>query len=160
MPVRALTRDEIRLARRVFGDSLLYTRVQISSLLGAGGAPFTVAVPIGGVAFFVINMGSDGYTSAISPTSLQPTFIHELTHAWQGQHSSNPFGFMVNSLLHQGMSLWRTGNRAGAYRYEVGRAWDSYNVEQQASLVEDWFFNGMQTTDPRYTYIVSNIRGQ
>ncbi len=36
--------------------------------------------------------------------------------------------------------------------------WGSYNVEQQASIVEDWFKNGSREDDPRFRYIRDNIR--
>ena len=60
---------------------------------------------------------------------------------------------------HQTLSaIENGGNVSKAYRYTLGKRWGQYNVEQQASIVEDWFRKGRKTTDPRYRYIRDNIR--
>jgi hypothetical protein len=76
-------------------------------------------------------------------------FIHEMTHVWQYYH-----GYWV--VLR---SLWANTLGAG-YNYTIGAldAWDDYNVEQQAQLVEDWFSGGMSTTDDRFVFIEKIIR--
>jgi hypothetical protein len=56
-------------------------------------------------------------------------------------------------------SIW--ANTAGVgYEYTIGSddAWNDYNVEQQAHLVEDWFDGGMSTTDDRFVFIEKIIR--
>jgi hypothetical protein len=67
---------------------------------------------------------------------------------------------MVKSMLSQGHAILTTGDRNNAYTYKPGQPWDDYNVEQQASIVSDWFADGMRTEDQddRFTYIVNNIR--
>jgi hypothetical protein len=51
---------------------------------------------------------------------------------------------------------WR--GKGYAYTLEDSDAWDDFNVEQQASLVEDWFDRGMSTTDNRFVFIEKIIR--
>ena len=40
----------------------------------------------------------------------------------------------------------------------VIKPWDSFGVEEQAQIVEDWFKNGLKSSDPRFHYIRDNIR--
>ncbi|MBC7910899.1 MAG: hypothetical protein H7Y30_10395, partial [Pyrinomonadaceae bacterium] len=95
------------------------------------------------------------------------TLIHELTHVWQGHHGWNTMAYMAQSVMAQGQAMWRTGNRNNAYPYDQSsyRNWNEYNVEQQASIVEDWFNPNVKkgggnqsVSDPRYPYITENIR--
>jgi len=79
------------------------------------------------------------------------TFIHELTHVWQGEHSSVNWAYVIDS-------LWSQATSSNAYAYTAGQGWTSYNVEQQAEIVEDWYANGEQLTDPLYRYLTQNIR--
>jgi hypothetical protein len=79
------------------------------------------------------------------------TFIHEMTHVWQGQNHLIGPGYMLNSLFWQAIS-------DDAYRYTVGVPWGKYNVEQQAHLVEDWYaLDAKSTASLRYPYIRDNI---
>lgn len=45
-----------------------------------------------------------------------------------------------------------------AYSYTVGQPWKSYNAEQQASIIEDWFSQGQLKTGPLYPYIVNHVQ--
>ena len=45
--------------------------------------------------------------------------------------------------------------RAAAEKF--GLDWDEYNAEQQASIVEDWYWHGQTTTDPLYGYVRDQI---
>jgi hypothetical protein len=120
-----------------------------------GGAAYTVPGP--GDTYF-LHLGPAGYTST---AHMRPKLIHELTHVWQGaNHVFN--GYVVSSLIMQGYFLITTGDRNNAYKYsqsDLGRvSWHSFNVEQQAQIVEDWFKNGKKEEDPRFCYIRDNIR--
>jgi hypothetical protein len=84
--------------------------------------------------------------------------IHELTHVWQGQHGV-PLGYVLNSAFHQTLTgITNGGDVAPAYSYSTGLKWSQYNCEQQASIVEDWFASGSQSSNARYIYITSNVR--
>jgi hypothetical protein len=62
---------------------------------------------------------------------------------------------MWESIAHQAIG-WVTG--INPYRYIPGQSWSSYNVEQQAHIVEDWFKGGEREEDPLYRYIRDDIR--
>jgi hypothetical protein len=89
---------------------------------------------------------------------IREIFIHELTHVWQGAHRWLHGSYQVSSLLSQAWSLIRTGDRGNAYDYAAGQDWSSYNVEQQANIVEDWFTSGASSSHPLFRYIRDNIR--
>jgi len=150
--VRSLSAAEISLARSVFRDTINYGLVRVTDALGLGDRPWTTNTP----PIYTINVGSF-YTSLTSTDSRRRLLIHELAHVWQGQHL---IPFMINSAAHQTLSAINNGgNVAVAYSYTVGRAWREYNVEQQASIVTDWYVRGRRTSDSRYRYIRDNIRG-
>ncbi|HYO96382.1 MAG TPA: peptidoglycan-binding domain-containing protein [Polyangiaceae bacterium] len=130
--VRFLTSAQESAARSVFGSSLDFTRILLSDATGAGGRPFTVAVPIvASVHVVVINAGTF--------TPSRGLLIHELAHAWQSQHSLNPTQFMVNSIASQAIAdelLSRFGADASAYYYRPGKSFALYGAEQTACQVE------------------------
>jgi hypothetical protein len=66
---------------------------------------------------------------------------------WQYAHNSF---VKVSSIIGQYLG--------DGYSYSLGRAWEDYNVEQQASIVEDWYAGGMSTTAAEYSYIRDIIR--
>jgi hypothetical protein len=181
---RKLTLGEIKLARKVFGASLPYERIQIADfyLFGSNCAMTIASNPINSISTYTIywenpvvfKLGADQCNLII-----QDTFIHELTHAWQGHNSLCSQTYMIKSVMAQCMAgikdafkskCWKgwDHHRSKAYDYSIvpGRPWNTYNVEQQARIVEDWFSSnpnnkkaGYQSEDDyRYSYIVNNIR--
>jgi hypothetical protein len=169
---RSLRSGELRLLRSVFKNTLPYRRIWISNQLGARpGSFYTVPHPLRPHQW-LINLGPQlfaGDASLISPAGL----IHEATHVWQGHFGG--FGYMANSVWSQGCALAVTGNIDNAYgplnpatgqpSPVVGRPWASYNVEEQAQLVEIWFEDTLgaippmaEDSDPRFPYIRDVIR--
>ena len=66
---------------------------------------------------------------------------------------------MVNSMFSQGRALIFHRDRDTRLRLHGRLAGGtSYNVEQQASMVEKWFEEGMRPEHELYTYIAENIR--
>ena len=152
MAKRALSDLEEQVARRVFAATLPYGRIHISDMVSWGGRPFTVPTGFGRKSHYVIHLGAQGFAHALTTPRLQAILIHELTHVWQGYNHWPPWGYVVNSLWHQAL-------RGGlAYHYELGLPWRSYNVEQQAQLVQDWFAAGELTHDPLFSYIRNHLR--
>lgn len=150
--VRPLTTTEVSLARSVFQDTINYNLVRVTDALGFGDRPWTTNTP----PIYTLNVGSLYYASLSSDAERRRLLIHELTHVWQGQHL---VPFIFDSAAHQTISaITNGGNVAVAYSYTLGRAWREYNVEQQASIVTDWYVRGRQTSDARYRYIRDNIR--
>jgi hypothetical protein len=164
MAIRPLRESEIGFARQVFESQLPYDRVRIASfyLPGNHGVPVTLAsasclIPARSMRRYTIYFGPEVFRDGADARD-GDTFIHELTHVWQGYHGRLGWGYMVASMIAQGYAVVTRGDRDRAYDYEPGAAWRSYNVEQQALLVEDWFRRGMKTDDERYIYIAEHIR--
>ncbi len=151
---RHLTGPEENFLREVFGNTLPYSRMYISDGSGAGNAPYTTR----NITDYTLHLGPDMFKGILWSQSFRETFVHESTHVWQGHHEWFPWGFMVNSLLHQGWAIVTHGDRDYAYRYQYGKSWDDYNVEQQAMIVEDWYRGGMKETDRLFWYISHQVR--
>jgi hypothetical protein len=158
MPGRPLFPAELKIAWRVFMASLPYHKVLVTPFKGLESRPFTTPIPLFPPATFAIayqlHVGLDAFRRGLDETSPR-TLIHELTHVWQGAHSFFVTSFVLESLAHQGAG-YLTG--VNPYRYTPGQPWKTYNVEQQAEIVEDWFVRGESTTDANYRYITDDIR--
>jgi len=147
---RQLSPDEQALVLRVFGPTLPPWRVIfIDDGLGLGDRPYTLDGPPG---MYMIHIGPVAYPDCTSKAvwkgeQIDATFIHEMTHVWQ-------YGKGYNVKL---SSLWAQSFGEG-YGYAPGQAWDDYNVEQQASIVETWYLGGMSTTADEFPYIAKVIR--
>jgi hypothetical protein len=163
---RRINEDEEALARQVFQDQLPYSNIHIANFYLPGNEDVAVTVasgteliPIKALTEYTIYFGpavfSDG---ALKTVKTRNTFIHELTHVWQGHHSTFSWQYMVNSILSQGRAIIFHGSRGKAYEFKAGKAWGDYNVEQQAYIVQSWFADGMKTDSELYVYITENIR--
>lgn len=125
----------------------------LSMVLGVGTLTFLPIVTVGYLASalnvaYLINAG-DAYDRLA--TTEQALLVHEMTHVWQGKNSVFALSYVVNSVFNQCV-------RGDAYRYVPGQPWSSYNVEQQASIVEDWFSGGQLSTSDLYPYIIESVR--
>ncbi|MET3650795.1 hypothetical protein [Dyella japonica] len=175
---RKLEPFECAFADQVFGGKIPYDRILLTNMSGFDGHGFTVPGP-GDV--ILVNMG-EGYEhpttwafnasgdSARAPGHL---FMHELTHAWQIAHDSFTPILYCEAVREQAWALY---DRPAVYRYgAAGKRWSDYRVEQQASIVADWFagkfdprgpvrpqqaFEPMdEMSNPFWPYIRDNIRG-
>jgi hypothetical protein len=164
---RLINEAEIAMARLVFQDQLPYHKIHLASyyLPNNDGVPVTLAsvlslIPVHSLRSYTIYFGPRVFKDGADAPGTRNTFIHELTHVWQGHHSLFGWEYMVKSMLSQGHAILTTGDRDNAYSYKPGKPWDDYNVEQQASIVADWFRDGMrgEAEDDRFIYIVNNIR--
>lgn len=131
---RALTQDEITLAKSVFADSIDYSKVR---LLDEDYVPWQgkdyVMAPNGHI-YFGENL-RDVADWSREDIAKQGLFIHEMTHVWQHQHG-------VNVLLvgaYQQTRQFLMGDQY-AYRLEPGKTLKDYNIEQQGDIVRDYFF--------------------
>jgi len=165
MQLRKLWQGEISEARKIFGNSIEYQRVFIGPL-DRGVMTFAYYNLRFGW-FYVIWFDSGVYgKNALMNKALARTFIHEMTHVWQGQHGTYPREYMLKSGLSQGKGVlddaWDSGIQdvlKRVWQDGAGSAWDHYrsrayvfsmndmggynfnefNVEQQASIVESWY---------------------
>ncbi|HEX8354579.1 MAG TPA: hypothetical protein VF611_16860 [Pyrinomonadaceae bacterium] len=165
MASRLLRESEVELAGQVFEDKLPYGRIHLASfyLPGNQGTAVTLAsassfLPVRALRNYTIYFGPEVFRGGADRPGFWDTFIHELTHVWQGYHGLLGWEYMAQSVLAQGYAILTRGVRDRAYDYEPGAPWGSYNVEQQARLVQDWFLDGMRADDERYPYIVNHIR--
>ena len=148
---RNLTTKEQTEATGVFGNTLpRWEFIKITNGLGINDRAFTVRgikftkvgtiAKIGGIVggigsvgsalanlFIYMHVGPQMYADALTDSG---TFIHEMTHVWQYHHGSP---VIFDSLKNQAL----LGDKA--YDYVAGKSWGTYNVEQQAHIVEDWY---------------------
>jgi hypothetical protein len=170
---RPLDWREISLVNQVFyatvGD---VSQIILNDGSGDRDAPFTIRSSLGIPGFslpgkYMIFVG-DAFKQNLSSKHRVPgekysyaeLLVHEVTHVWQYEHGYN---VVVNSLTH------RAFEGDAMYNYDESNflAWNDYNVEQQAMIVEHWYHNGMkhydQSTgdgDIRYVYVDQNIRNE
>jgi hypothetical protein len=195
---RKLNSAERQLAATVYHDTLPFDRIYITNL--DLDAPVTLAgVNLSNRKFdYTINW-VDAFGDILSDAGRRATFIHELCHVWQGEHGLWPTFYMGQSAVAQlkhgiGDLLdkreWRGwGNhRSTTYKFpaaSIGNRWSSFNVEQQASIVESWFMpesdritragpgrvlihnfgpgvygGGRSPHDPRFPYVRDVIRAR
>lgn len=172
---RLMSSTEYSICEGVFKDTLPFRfRIIITNGSGAGGRAFTIptslittilgtaaagfAGAVGGylTSFmnlaYLINVGNDYSKLASSRKNL---LVHETAHVWQGKNSSMSLSYVFNSCLHQCIGSITGGS---AYSYSPGGNWHDYNVEQQASIIEDWFAAGKPTSGSLYGYIRDHVR--
>jgi len=133
MPRRPLTKGEIALAKTVFGDAIDYDRVTITEGQFIAFQPHgTAMAPEGNL--YMYGCYREDYAQGDVYT--QGHFIHEMTHVWQYQ----------NKILHPiaaavALNLKHKFNYLASYDYTLDGAKDllAYNMEQQASIVQDYF---------------------
>lgn len=151
---RYLVRVEIDEARKVFASSLTYDNIIISNFCGEG-AVTLAGRKLDDISNWIYTLcWSDAVLRQnVIGANQQKTFIHEMTHVWQGQHGIYPTVYMAQSLLSQlfhGVEdiirkrEWRTWgeHRNTTYRFnwsDIGKKWSDFNVEQQGNIVESWY---------------------
>jgi hypothetical protein len=123
---RALTENEIALARSVFGDAIDYAPVRIRARKWAFFQPKRVVMaPRGHIHFHPAGTGyCDDFCAA--HLDAQGLFIHEMVHVWQHQ---------------QGVNLILKRHPFCRYDYAIqpGKPFHRYGIEQQAEIVRHWF---------------------
>ena len=95
MASRLLNKSEIEFARQVFEDQVPYGKVHIASyyLPGNQGVSVTLAsvssiIPVSALRNYTIYFGPEVFGSGADRAGIRDTFIHEMTHVWQGFHSN------------------------------------------------------------------------
>lgn len=144
------------MCNRVYKGSLPpYEYIGIGDGLGAGDRPWTDWGS--GMSDYLPNMQYElnlGDYASVDLTTTQWTpydgnvsdlLIHEMAHVWQYF-----YGYTVKA-----SSVW--ASTLGSYDFTPGAAWDDYNSEQQASIVETWHKRGEKKTDILYPYIARII---
>ncbi len=172
---RLMSAPEYQIVTRVFGNTLPWRqRIIVTNGAGLNNRPFTiptalvrvllgtaasgflapVTAALGSLTSF-INLGylmNVGSAYSTLETSHQGLLVHETAHVWQGKNSTLALSYVFNSCINQCV-------RGGAaYNYRAGGNWSDYGVEQQASIIEDWFNAGEPTSGPLWGYIDGYVR--
>ncbi len=135
MVSRPLTKGEIALARTIFADSIDYATVTVSDqkFMGIPFLPEGTAMAPNGSLFMPGCYKTDYSTE---DTLWQGTFLHEMTHVWQYQNKVlNPIATAAK------LAVKHKFDYAAAYNYVLDDKKDllDYNMEQQATIVQDYF---------------------
>lgn len=129
---RNLTISEKQMLKPIFKNTLLYgsivCKVNEANVGGAGNS----ITPAG-----VIYFSREIYCPDFSQTNAydQWVFIHEIVHVWQWGHGVYPIYAAICIFLRT------AGAYASAYPYDLipGKDLTAYNLEQQASIVADYW---------------------
>jgi hypothetical protein len=109
---------------------------------------------------YLMNVGPAGYIDMTASADLKSLLVHETTHVWQGHNAVFAMTYVINSAYHQckGVVTGGFNNRVAAYSYQPGQWFKTYNAEQQAHIVQDWYESGEPQSGPLWPYIRDNIR--
>jgi hypothetical protein len=157
---RYLNALEIECARQVFGNTLAYDKVILTNLGGMDGRAFTAPGADGKT---YVNLGKNFSNPLVDWPRRGQLLIHELTHAWQIEHTTFLPGLMCSGIVNQTQY-----GLFGDNKYEFGPAgppWDGFNLEQQASIIDQWFagnghssaYSEMDQENPYFRYIGEDI---
>lgn len=164
--------EEVAFADQVFQGTLPLDRIVLTNMLGIGRRPFCIP-SVGDTILVNLGEGFDDpirYTGKGDPDKPRQQaagqlFIHELTHAWQIDVATFLPGLMCDAVLNQSTTL---DGDMGVYDYDrPNRDFARFNLEQQASIVDDWFAGSgpmqsgegpMSNKSPFFKYIRDNIR--
>lgn len=129
MPVfarRSLSPGEREMAQGMFGREIDYDRVRIQQ---APPAPFAAMVPHRRTILFSLWRAAADFTD----TSAQERgwFVHELAHVWQARRG----------VVLAAAKLKALGREAYEYRFEPGRPFSAYNIEQQAEIARHLYMH-------------------
>lgn len=140
-PNRPLTAGEIAMLEPIFKDSLDYKAVRVIN----NSFPFqpeNVYMTPRGHVYAPGSLWQDDFSRAVRYRSV---FVHEMTHVWQYANGMDLIGQSVVEFTRN------RGSYEKAYAYELDAARDltDYGMEQQASIVEDYFVVASESSEPR-----------
>jgi hypothetical protein len=121
----------------------------------------------GAVQGYLSSLGPQGYILLIGPRRFagmekdrtsRKVLVHESTHVWQAKNSWFAMSYVVDSIVTQLAGIVAGTGPTGNYGYTAGAPWSSYNAEQKADIVRDWFDSGEPTTGLLWPYIRDYVR--
>lgn len=127
--LRLMTPGEIAMARCLFGDSIVYSRVWVhcDSYFPFGLQNAEYAMAPNGELWFRPELYQPDYSALSVRMEHKHMFVHELGHVWQHQH-----GQWVRM---RGLLSW-----AADYSYRFDKCvLSDYSLEQQASILADYW---------------------
>lgn len=141
---RGLTDDEIAAARTMYGDKIDYSKVRIISdkdmtfwgkILTHGGA----GVTWGNTIYFP---NDENKKSLYDFETQSDWMVHEMGHVYQYQ--KNGWGYAPKSVWEQ----LTKGKDAYSYKIEPGKDFGKYGIEQQASIIQDYYSGQLMKVSP------------
>ena len=123
---RGLTAGEREIARTVFGRELDTDIVRIQQ---APPAPFAAMVPHRRTILFSAWRAALDFSLASAHE--RGWFVHELAHVWQARRG----------VVLAAAKLRALGREAYGYRFEPGRSFEAYNIEQQAEIARHLYMH-------------------
>ena len=135
---RKLTSGEEDLARSMFSDAIDYTKVYIYNKKWKFFQGNRVAMTPNGSIYFAPDVHEKDFSLALDGS--KHFFIHEMTHVWQHQNGQAVIARAGTSQIFIELPS-NIGLGDGAYPYELDVRKDflDYGVEQQASIVADYW---------------------
>lgn len=137
---RSLTIGEIEMARKIFRDSVDYSKVKVhngAAIIGAGNNAMTP----NGEMYFPKDFYKPDYSILKDPDRIW--FIHEMTHVWQYQLGYSVIWAGFKILLKGGYGYDTDQTTPRAYTYDAiadtNKAMSDFNMEQQGDLVSGYF---------------------
>lgn len=114
---------------------------------------------------YIVSVGPKYYADMSrdypNPTAVhwyRKLLVHELAHVWQGKNSKSSMTFVTNSILSQCKAVGDGDGHGGAYDFTPGGRWSTYNIEQQAEIIEKWYVEGMKESGDLWPYIRDYVR--
>ena len=129
----------------------------VANYVGITGAASTISQWAGTVNLgYLVSVGPTHYPNMAS--SAPNLLVHELAHVWQGSNSYSSMSYVNNSIMEQCRAIGTSSSHGGAYAYTPGQNWHTYNAEEQASIIEDWYASGMPQSGDLWPYIRDYVR--
>lgn len=134
---RPLHPTEIAESKLVFLDTVPYDAITVSNVSDSNGNCFAAPGPTGN---YLIG-ASSSYDDFLADHKGIHALIHELTHVWQMENTLSESYVSCDSLseIVGERTLDETAAYFKYYYYFPWQPWDSYNFEQQAQIVSDWW---------------------
>lgn len=143
-PHRGLTPNERTLLKPLFRDSIDYDKIQVIRGRFMFQPDRVYMTPRGNI-YAPGELWSEDFAAPATSAYRRAVFVHEITHVWQYENGMD--------LVAQGVAEFaKTGGAyEKAYPYMLAKNRDlvEYGMEQQASIVEDYFLIGTQQVPQR-----------
>lgn len=134
MSGRNLTPGEEKIAREVYKTSIDYSKVKVHDGKYFFGQPGNSGMTPNGEIYASSGAYHTDYSAENAHT--QGFFIHEMAHVWQ--HQNDILNVVWSAFLEQ-ISHGFDYNKAYPYLLDANKNILNYDIEQQASMIEDYF---------------------
>jgi hypothetical protein len=134
---RRIHSEEEAELRKVFKDTINYSKIWITNLEAFGSRAFTISIPGKEIMMAAPSSVFPDFENLLYDNVSKRVMVHEFTHVWQYQHKE----YVANlcEIVETRGEEIIFGPHA-VYNYTPGLSWDGdYNMEQKAQIVGDWY---------------------